>query len=65
MVENTEILNDDKPVKRARGRPRIHKNGYRAYRDANRDTLISKKRLNELLEIERTYLEIKNKNTIV
>lgn len=59
MTENQELINEVKPEKRPKGRPRKYIDGARAHRDSKRSTLINRERLNELLEIERKYLEIK------
>jgi hypothetical protein len=40
------------------GRPKKYANGARAHRDENRQTLISKQRLEELLEIEKKYNQL-------
>jgi hypothetical protein len=48
-----------KPVKKAIGRPKLHEEGARAFRDAKHRTLIDRKRLQELLDIEQKYILIK------
>ena len=50
----------EKPVKKALGRPKVHAEGARAFRDSKHRTFIDRERLKELLEIEQKYLMIKN-----
>ena len=50
-----KIPKEKKPL----GRPKLHPKGFKEFRDSQHKTLIDRKRLSELLEIEEKYLMMK------